>query len=133
MPRFLASPRLWWTAVVLWFGMLFFLSSLPKLPPGPGFRYEDKVYHTLYYAIGGGAFFLARRLARAPASAGRAFLSALVFCMAVGWFDEWHQTFTPGRRGNDLFDWLADALGGILGPLAAWPIGLHLLRLPSGK
>ena len=33
----------------------------------------------------------------------------------IGGLDEWHQSFTPGRSGNDLSDLLADVLGAAAG------------------
>jgi len=36
-------------------------------------------------------------------------------CSVIGRLDEYHQTFTPGRSGNDTGDWLADTLGGAAG------------------
>ncbi len=113
----LRSPRLWWSIALLWFIMLFIISSMPRLPPGPDIPFQDKVMHTGYYAIGGFCVFLALRFRAAPFSNRAALVGAIVFCAGVGWFDEWHQTFTPNRRGNDFWDWLADALGGVLGGL----------------
>jgi VanZ family protein len=37
----------------------------------------------------------------------------------VGGLDEWHQTFTPGRSGGDVWDWLADMTGGFIGAFIA--------------
>jgi len=45
------------------------------------------------------------------------FIISIAFCSAVGGLDEYHQSFTPGRSGNDLGDWLADTLGGTAGAL----------------
>ena len=36
----------------------------------------------------------------------------------------WHQSFTPGRMGNDPGDWLADFTGGLLG---GW-LAAHFVR-----
>lgn len=122
----MATPRavtlatrsgLWWSLLALWFALQFILSSIPTLPPGPGIPFQDKIQHTVYYALGGCCIFLALRFRHPPTGAAKSFLAALLFCLAIGGFDEWHQSFTPGRKGNDLWDWLADALGGVLGPL----------------
>jgi VanZ family protein len=59
-------------------------------------------------------------------------LITLLAGAAVGWFDEWHQSFTPGRKGLDVYDWMAD----VLGSLAAVPLarlGLRWLALRGGR
>jgi len=43
----------------------------------------------------------------------------MAFTAVAGALDEFHQTFTPGRSGNDFFDWLADLSGGLLGAMIA--------------
>ena len=43
-------------------------------------------------------------------------LSMIIVAM-LGAFDEWYQSFSPGRSGNDLGDWIADCSGGIVGYL----------------
>ena len=50
-------------------------------------------------------------------NAARFLLGGLLFTGIIGAVDEFHQTFTPGRFGNDPWDWLADLSGGLL---AAW-------------
>lgn len=111
------NPVLWWSMVVVWFIALFIVSSMSHLPPGPQIVNFDKIEHTVFYSLGAACFYLARRFARGPASPLAACLGTVVFCMAVGAFDEWHQSFTPGRSGNDPYDWMADTLGGFVGAL----------------
>ena len=42
----------------------------------------------------------------------------LVIVLAtVGALDEWHQSWVPGRSGNDPGDWLADVVGALTGGL----------------
>ncbi len=111
--------------VAVWFAVLFWLSSQSHLhPPGPEFENKDKVLHTGYFAIGGGLFFMALRLKKPALGLLAATLITIAFCSAIGAFDEWHQTFTPNRSGNDPYDWMADTLGGLLGALG----GHRLLR-----
>lgn len=121
--RFMATIRsapFWWSAVIVWFVALFILSSISTLPQGPKIANIDKIEHTVYYALGATCFYLARRFRNAALTGTAAAVSAVLFCMAIGAFDEWHQTFTPGRSGNDPFDWMADTLGGFLGALCGW-------------
>jgi VanZ family protein len=90
--------------------------------PGPhvdivGF---DKVEHCTYFCAGGlalgQAFWLAGKYR--PVVIGT--LVVLVGA-AVGWFDEWHQTFTPGRSGLDVYDWIADGTGSVLAAFLLQP------------
>ena len=117
----LHRPRFWWGWTVVWFILLFLLSSLPKLPPGPEIPFQDKILHTIYYSGAGFCVWLALRLKSPPLSATGAFAWAVLFCFAVGLFDEFHQSFVPGRSGNDPGDLAADTLGGMLGPMLARP------------
>ena len=122
----LTRPRLWFTLVAVWFAILFWLSSQAHLhPPGPEFEGRDKILHVGYFALGGILFFAGIRLRKPALGLLAAAFITIAFCSAVGAFDEWHQTFTPNRSGNDPSDWLADTLGGLLGAIG----GHWLLRL----
>lgn len=83
----------------------------------------DKVEHVTYFAAGGAclAMALALRSSAVP-SWWRIFGLVLLAGAVVGWFDEWHQTFTPGRSGLDVSDWLADLSGSALAVPFAWII-----------
>lgn len=48
----------------------------------------------------------------------RIVLPIILFSL-LGAIDEYHQTLTPGRTGNDFYDWLADFLGATTGVLLA--------------
>jgi VanZ family protein len=41
-------------------------------------------------------------------------IATVLFCSLIGVSDEWHQSFVPGRSGNDVWDWTADTIGGLL-------------------
>ena len=128
---FLRHSRLWFTALIIWFVALFILSSMSHPnPPGPDFPNKDKVMHATYYALGGLCLFIALRLKNPNRTLLHTSVTVVIFCSLVGVFDEWHQTFTPDRSGNDPFDWMADTFGGVLGSSA----GIFLKRLiPFGK
>lgn len=116
--RLLQKPLLWWLAVLVWTVVLWMLSANTPLPSGPSFPLKDKLLHCTYFT--GGAFcFLAALWGRSRPlpGAARFLLSGLLFTGIIGAVDEFHQTFTPGRFGNDPWDWLADLSGGLL---AAW-------------
>lgn len=130
--RAVCGPKLWTFLFLLWFAVLWILSSrsgdmkdLPEIP------YFDKAAHFGYFFGGGGllstALFTFRRgNIRWPV------LFAIVFVVmaGVGILDEYHQTFTPGRSGNDPSDWLADVTGGLCGAFV-FKLLSHRFRLPS--
>lgn len=58
---------------------------------------------------------------------GELITAAVVVIALIGALDEYHQSFTPGRSGNDPFDWLADLLGAIAGAFTFKHIH-HLLK-----
>lgn len=118
---------LWWSAVLVWAVVLWLLSANPSLHSGPSFPLKDKILHCLYFC--GGASFLLLALygqASAVPTWRVLLLRSFLFTAITGAVDEFHQTFTPGRSGNDPWDWLADVTGGML---AAWIILKLLLRL----
>ena len=124
--RALVSPRLWLFSVILWAITLFLLSSLPTVPhvDGPQIPHLDKVVHFVYFM--GGAFLFTIHLLLKHGRAAQAIIrlaTPILLFALIGALDEYHQTFTPGRSGNDPFDWLADVLGATAGTFLA-----HLLH-----
>jgi VanZ family protein len=120
IPRLLQHAAYWWVAVALWYGILYAASSQATyLPPSP-FAFSDKVQHALYFMAGGCCVYIAQRLQ--GRSGWLLVLSPILFCMIVGAADEYRQSFTPGRCGNDIGDWTADSIGGVL----AWLLGRKL-------
>lgn len=79
----------------------------------------DKVEHVSFFTVG--AFLLAGALfVTFPRWPWWPRLLLAAGCISLfGRIDEWHQGFTPGRSGNDFYDWLSDTIGGILGACAA--------------
>jgi VanZ family protein len=124
IPERLQSSTLWVILAIIWFGILFYFSSRSHVDTGISFSNQDKVLHATYYTAGSLCIFFAMWYRQRGASLFLASLAAVLFCAAVGAFDEYHQTFTPGRSGNDPWDWLADITGGFLG---GW-IGRMVLR-----
>jgi len=114
---------LWlWLPVALDAALIFFLSSIPRLPSPPG-PFSDKHFHFASYAL------FATLLVRAFASArlrnvtGRVAIVAILLAALYGATDEIHQMFVPGRSA-DPYDLLADTLGAAAaaGLLLAWAI-----------
>ena len=111
------QPQFWLGAFLLWFATLWVLSSCSLgasfTPPLPNF---DKLEHFGFFFGGSGllcAYLCRKQLG--PPQWRRVLIPAIVIMALVGGLDEYHQTFTPGRSGNDPFDWLADLLGATAG------------------
>ncbi|MGJ8632461.1 MAG: VanZ family protein [Luteolibacter sp.] len=120
--HFLRQPKLWLTTIILWAVTLYGLSARSKVfpPGGPQIPHLDKVLHFGYFFGGGiilATYFLLKKGTSAPL-AFRVLIPVLILAI-IGALDEYHQTFTPGRSGNDPFDWLADVLGATTGILLA--------------
>lgn len=98
---------------LLWFGVLWYSSSRSSSDETPQlFPHVDKVLHFGYFF--GGAILLAQLLSTARIKRLSS-IHIVIYCIiagaTIGAIDEYHQSFTPGRYGNDVFDWLADCLG----------------------
>ena len=118
---------LWWFGVIVWAAVLWSLSANPSLPSGPSFPLKDKLLHCLYFCGGASCLLFALFGKASPVPTWRTLvLRSFFFTAIIGALDEFHQTFTPGRSGNDPWDWLADVTGGVL---AAWIVGSVLLRV----
>ena len=111
------SPRPSWLRVlplVAVMTLLFVLSHQPgDTLPLPAVVNLDKLLHLLAYTVLGLSFLLALppdwRTRRPRAAA----VATVLFCLAYGLSDEFHQRFVPGRfSGVD--DLVFDTLGGLL-------------------
>ncbi len=118
----LSSPRPWFAGFLCWAAYLFILSSNPgSVTEGaPQVIHVDKILHFGYFMGGAGLLTTWLLLWKGP-GCRRAFRIVLpiVFLCLIAALDEIQQSFSPGRSGNDPFDWLADALGTIAGTLIA--------------
>jgi VanZ family protein len=127
MFRIPRNPRFWLGAFILWFLTLWGFSSFALAAPGgPEIPYFDKIAHFGYF-FGGGGLLSAYFFRRNPESPNwnRLMLTTVLLIAVVGALDEYHQSFTPGRSGNDVFDWLADVSGATAGTLVfRWLHGL---------
>jgi VanZ family protein len=100
-----------WLPVVVWMGLIFYLSAQPDLP-----RPEASWASTL---VGSGAHMfvfgvLAVLWARALGRRRWTLLWAFLFTALYALLDEFHQTFVPGRHADPL-DLACDAAGAMLG------------------
>jgi len=111
----LGRARLWVPPVVYML-LIFFLSSESNPLPEITTRVWDKLLHAIEYGT------LALLFCRAFIGEGYGHLAAIglafAFTSAYGASDEWHQLFVP-LRTSDLYDWIADSIGGGAG-LAAF-------------
>jgi VanZ family protein len=104
-----------WLAVLLWASTIFYLSSLS----GPevekiGIHIWDKAAHFIAFFSGAVVLTCALRFSTGWTWLRIGLVGALAIA-AYGASDEYHQLYTPHRSGGDLLDWLADALGGMVG------------------
>ena len=119
MPRPPRHPLFWLVSFLLWMLTLWVLSSRAgdetQLPPIP---MADKVAHFGFFL--GGAGLLCAFLYCLECLRDRwklIFLLVMIVMGVIGWLDELHQSYTPGRFGNDPYDWLADVSGALAGCL----------------
>ena len=120
-----------WLPVLAYMAMLFWFSSLSRLPSPPG----DLSYYDVHLAAYAGLAALnTRALARGAFDrvGGRHVAGAIVIATAYGVSDEYHQLFVPGRN-FDVLDVAADAIGAIIGAsaLGAWSIIRRRFETPD--
>ena len=115
----LRRPEFWLTAFIIWFAGLWALSSF-SVPVGelPRIPHIDKLAHFGFF-LGGSGLLCAWLFRRDPENTNwpRLITIAVTVIALVGWLDEFHQSHTPGRSGNDPADWAADVLGALTGAL----------------
>jgi len=103
-----------WLAVVLWAGLIFFLSHQPDLKSGLPERWDfflAKSSHFLEYAIL--TFLLIRALQEHKLTKKKIFFLAIILAMGYAFSDEYHQSFILGRNAS-LRDVLIDSSGVLL-------------------
>lgn len=128
--RQLLLPRSWFAGYLAWFCLLFYLSSQAGIGPDvQTFPHADKVAHATYFAAGSTGLGIGLLLWRPGIPLRRLFWILVLAALAVGWFDEVHQCYTPGRSGKDLGDLAADGLGGAIGFFVA----LRLFGIARGR
>ena len=100
--------------LIFYWILLFTLTSLPSQSV-PAVGVNDKVEHMLAYF--GLSFLMYLALLFQKKSSllkNNALIFTLLFVLAYGILDEVHQLLIPGRS-CELFDFMADMLGGIIG------------------
>lgn len=102
--------------LILYCGLIFWLSDRSGIPAPQFFPHQDKLAHiALYAAMGWLAWRFFRHIIEPK---GLLVLSVISFCSLYGITDELHQSWVPGRDSDPL-DWLADTIGATLAALLA--------------
>jgi len=104
---------------------IFILSALPASQLPETFDFNDKIKHFIAYFILGVSLCLwipSNKWRVKPVIWG---VLVVLICAVFGISDEFHQSFVPGRNGNDLGDLTADFIGGLAAPF------LYLLMLKA--
>ncbi len=107
-----------WLLVFIWFGIIFFLSSipgqsLPKMPSDLWHFWAHRIAHIGEYSILGVLLIRAYSYKKNRLELITVlFLSFFVFLS--GSFDEWHQSFVAGRT-SQFIDVVFDTICGFLG------------------
>lgn len=116
----------YWAPAVTVAVIIFILSSFPDfgaLESGI-LRESDKLLHAVVYAVLAGCIMWGLGEGfRHPAALKHVMLAALLAAV-YGVTDEIHQRFVPGRMGV-WQDWLADAVGAMVGAWCAWAFTLY--------
>lgn len=119
-----------WGAIFFWATAILWLSShSPSDLPEAAFVFSDKINHFVAFAVGGWLAASALRSQRPGSPAQGCIVLAIALVSVFGAIDEGLQTFTPGRSGGDLLDWIADFLGAIAGALLSLKTHVRLERL----
>lgn len=116
-----------WLLVLLWMGLIFYLSARPDLPHHPEGVMDlivKKVGHVAEYGILAGLVWWAWPR-DSEGGSRRVFLHILVLSALYAISDEVHQSFVPGRHGQ-LLDVGFDLLGAVLALL-------FICNLPSAR
>ncbi|MEG8947108.1 VanZ family protein [Rosettibacter firmus] len=103
--------------LVIYWIFLFFLTTLPLDAVPKIFNSQDKIEHFFAYLFL--AFLLAFSLhfqKRSIIVSKNYFWFSILLLIAYATIDEMHQIFVPGRF-CDVYDWISDVLGGVIGIL----------------
>jgi VanZ family protein len=108
----------YWLPVLVYCLAIFVQSSFPATEHIPEFDFSDKLLHTGAYAVLGMLLYRAFHAMRKRPSTLSLILLSIFLTALYGASDEVHQYFVPSRSA-ELLDFAADAVGGIIGVMAA--------------
>jgi VanZ family protein len=126
MLRLPRHPAVWLAALLVWFGVLWFCSTIEGSGEPPPLPHFDKVLHFTYFF--GGGILAAGWLHALKPDWKRIVPVAVTLLAVLAFIDEWHQCYTPGRSGADPWDWLADLLGSYCGTRAFMALRQRISR-----
>ena len=106
----------YWLPVVSYGIFIFFVSSIPGKNVPSLFLYQDIVFHFLEYAVF--ALLINRAIKGCCPQKNKMehFLWVMALALAYALFDEFHQSFVPGRTAS-MFDITVDSIGSLIGGL----------------
>jgi VanZ family protein len=130
--EFLKKRKIWlvYIPLTIYWLVLFTATSIPveKLP---SIGLSDKVNHLMAYFVLSFLFYLALLFqGKSKFLFDNAPLATLIICSFYGIADEIHQILIPGRSA-EVLDWIADALGAVLGVLLVSYIKYRLKYKPE--
>jgi len=100
----------YWFPLVMYMGIIFYLSHQSDPTPGISIPVSDKVVHVAEFFILQLLAIRAFCFARPVKSQRQWLLASIVFCCVYALSDEFHQFFVPERESS-LFDFIADSAG----------------------
>lgn len=122
----MARKRILLYLLIIYHGLIFYLSSLPGKDVGNWLVFPDYIAHFIEYAGLGFLWFLFQEKKDNNRVSGKYFYPVL-FSLIFGITDEIHQLYVPGRTFSGL-DLLADGCGAVIGVLAG---RLFILLFPG--
>jgi VanZ family protein len=113
---------LYWGLVILYLGMVYFLSSLSFRNIQSPFPFYDKIFHAVEYAVLAVLLYRALYISLAKHLLRFVGIAVVFLSIVYGILDEFHQSFVPSRF-PDFYDLVANTTGAIIGTIG---IGLFL-------
>jgi len=113
-----ARPLILWLPPIVWMAVIFAASSVPDVTAIPG-GVSDTLAHRSVFAVLGALFLRALAGGSWRGVTWRAVLASVASSLAYGVFDEWHQSFVPGRS-SELRDVVSDLTGAAAAGAGAW-------------
>lgn len=107
---------IFWFPVLVFMGLIFYISSFPGSEILPIFPFQDIVFHFFIYLMLAFFFSRAMQYAYPNITTAKTILFTVIFGTFYGLTDEFHQAFVPLRTCSGL-DVFIDSLGSISGSL----------------
>lgn len=111
----------YWLPVLIYCLIIFIQSSFPASEHVPDFDFSDKLLHVAAYAVLGLLLYRALNAMDKRIPPARLIALSIFLTILYGASDEIHQYFVPSRCAEFL-DFAADAIGGVVGVIAAMVI-----------